>query len=113
MPDFLTVLTKDKPGKKGGTEIYPAFLIRKSRDLMIRGQDFYAVWLEDEKRWSTVEQDALELIDRTVDEWREAHASVLEAPVSTLHTYIAKNGIIDDWHKYVKHQLRDNFHPLD
>ena len=73
MPDFLTVLTREKQGRKGGTDVYPAFLIRKSRDLMIRGQDFYAVWLEDEKRWSTDEQDALDLIDRYLDEWYEAN----------------------------------------
>lgn len=113
MPDFLTVLTKDKPGRKGGTEIYPAFLIRKSRDLMIRGQDFYAVWLEDEKRWSTDEQDALDLIDRTLDEWRDIHEGELEQPISVLHTYIAKNGVIDDWHRYVMRQMRDNFKPLN
>ena len=113
MPDFLTVLTREKPGRKGGTEVYPAFLIKKSRDLMIRGQDFYAVWLEDEKRWSTDEQDALDLIDRTLDKWRADIGDDIEEPVSILHTYIAKNGIIDDWHKYVMRQLRDNFHPLD
>ena len=113
MPDFLTVLTKDKPGKKGGTEIYPAFLIRKSRDLMIRGQDFYAVWLEDEKRWSTDEQDALDLIDKTLDDWYEVHKNEVDDPVSILHTYIAKTGMVDDWHKYVMRQMRDNFHPLN
>lgn len=113
MPDFLTVLTREKPGRKGGTEVYPAFLIKKSRDLMIRGQDFYAVWLEDEKRWSTDEQDALDLIDKTLDEWRATVGKDIEDPVSILHTSIAKNGIIDDWHKYVMRQMRDNFHPLD
>lgn len=113
MPDFLTVLTKEKPGRKGGTEIYPAFLIKKSRDLMIRGQDFYAVWLEEEKRWSTDEQDALDLIDKTLDDWRESHGDELEQPITIMHTYIAKNGVIDDWHKYVMRQMRDNFKPLD
>lgn len=113
MPDFLTVLMREKPGKKGGTEVYPAFLIKKSRDLMIRGQDFYAVWLEDEKRWSTDELDALDLIDRTLDKWRSTVGKDLEDPVTVLHTSIAKNGIIDDWHKYVMRQMRDNFHPLD
>lgn len=113
MPDFLTVLTKEKPGRKGGTEIYPAFLIKKSRDLMIRGQDFYAVWLEEEKRWSTDEQDALDLIDKTLDDWRDIHGHELEQPVTVLHTYIAKNGVIDDWHKYVMRQMRDNFKPLN
>ena len=81
MPDFVAVLTKEKTGKKGGTEVYPAFLIKKSKDLMIRGQDFYAVWLEDENRWSTDEQDALDLIDKTVDQWYFSHKGELDDPV--------------------------------
>lgn len=113
MPDFLRVLTREKQGKKGGTVVYPDFLIRKSKDLMIRGQDFYAVWLEDEKRWSTDEQDAIDLIDKTLDDWFEEHVKELEAPVTVSHAYLAKSGIIDDWHRYVKSQMRDNFHPLD
>ena len=113
MPDFVTVLTKEKTGKKGGTEVYPAFLIKKSKDLMIRGQDFYAVWLEDENRWSTDEQDALDLIDRTVDDWYEKHKNECDPPCTVHHTAIAKNGIIDDWHRYVMRQMRDNFKPLD
>lgn len=113
MPDFMTVLTRERSGKKGGTDIYPAFLIKKSRDLMIRGQDFYAVWLDDEKRWSTDEQDALDLIDNTLDDWYDAHSTEIEEPSKILYTKIAKNGIIDDWHKYVMRQMRDNFKPLD
>lgn len=113
MPDFLTVLTKEKPGRKGGTEVYPAFLIRKSRDLMIRGQDFYAVWLESEKRWSTDEQDVIDMIDRTVEEWADSHRSELEPPVTILRAGLAKTGVADEWHRYVKQQMRDNFHPLN
>lgn len=50
--------------KRGTIEIYPKFLIKKSTDLMIRGGDFYAIWIEERGLWSTDEQDALQLIDR-------------------------------------------------
>lgn len=113
MPDFLTVLTRERQGKKGGTEFYPAFLIKKSKDLMIRGQDFYAVWLEDEKRWSTDEQDAIDLIDDITVNWAEKNRTNYEEPCVVLRAGVAKTHIIDDWHKYVKSQLRDNFKPLD
>ena len=62
MLDFVKV-SKRHP-KKGVTEIYPKFIIKKSSDLMIRGGDFYAVWVEDKGLWSIDEQDCLDLIDQ-------------------------------------------------
>ena len=61
MLDFLMVSARHK--KNGPVEIYPKFIIKKSEDLMIRGGDFYAVWVEDKQRWSEDEQEALRLID--------------------------------------------------
>lgn len=56
MIDFLMIATRT--GKRGTIEIYPKFIIKKSKDLMIRGSDFYAVWMEERGLWSTDEQDA-------------------------------------------------------
>ena len=53
-----------RPTKKGTLEIYPKFkMYPKSKDLMIRGGDFYAVWMEDEGLWSTDEEDALQIVN--------------------------------------------------
>ena len=46
MIDFLMISTRST--KRGVIEIYPKFIIKKSSDLMIRGGDFYAIWLQDE-----------------------------------------------------------------
>ena len=67
MIDFLTVSTR--PGKRGSVEIYPSFIVKKSKDLMIRGGDFYAIWVEDRGLWSTDEDDAIQLIDRELDKY--------------------------------------------
>lgn len=45
MLDFLMISTRS--GKRGIIEIYPKFIIKKSSDLMIRGGDFYAIWIDD------------------------------------------------------------------
>lgn len=45
MIDFMKISTRQV--KKGVTEIFPKFVLKKSSDLMIRGGDFYAVWNED------------------------------------------------------------------
>ena len=39
--------------KKSGYEIFPDFQVIKSRDLIARGNDFYAIWVEDRGLWST------------------------------------------------------------
>ena len=68
MVDFLMISTR--PTKKGTLEIYPKFkMYPKSKDLMIRGGDFYAVWMEDEGLWSTDEEDALRIIDQELDKF--------------------------------------------
>ena len=45
MLDFVRISTRSK--KQGVVEIYPNFVMKKSSDLMIRGGDFYAVWVEE------------------------------------------------------------------
>ena len=114
MFDFFIIATRQS-GKKDAQclEVYPKFIIKKSDDLMIRGGDFYAIWLEDENRWSTDEQDAISRIDRALDAYKAEHADSFEYPIKVLHLWDAESGIIDKWHKYCQQQMRDNFHPLD
>lgn len=110
MLDFLTIATRSK---RGVVEVYPKFVIKKSNDLMIRGGDFYAIWIEERGLWSTDEQDALQMIDRELDQYvREKYKSPDEF-VRVLHMWDAESGMIDAWHKYCQKQMRDNFHMLD
>ena len=99
--------------KRGVIEIYPKFIIRKSSDLMIRGGDFYAVWMEERGLWSTDEQDALQLIDRELDRYAEENRQIFDASIKVLHMWDAESGMIDSWHKYCQRQMRNSFHMLD
>ncbi|WP_418664249.1 DUF5906 domain-containing protein [Anaerotruncus massiliensis (ex Liu et al. 2021)] len=99
--------------KRGVIEIYPKFIIKKSSDLMIRGGDFYAIWLEDRGLWSTDEQDALQLIDRELDRYAEENRKNFDSSVKVLHMWDSESGMIDSWHKYCQKQMRDSFHMLD
>lgn len=111
MFDFFMVSTR--PGKRGSVEIYPRFIIKKSSDLMIRGGDFYAIWDEENKRWSTEEDDAKRLIDQELDKYYEEHKDRLDGFVKIMHMWDAETGVIDIWHRYCQKQMRDNFHVLD
>ena len=68
MVDFMIISTKAKDGK---LEIRPKFIIKKSKDLMIRGGDFYAIWLEEKGIWSQEEDDALDLIDQELKAFKK------------------------------------------
>lgn len=111
MLDFLTISTRSR--KAGSVEVYPKFIIKKSADLMIRGGDFYAIWVEERGLWSTDEQDALQLIDRELERFAKENSHRLEGNVTVLHMWDAESGMIDSWHKYCQKQMRDNFHMLD
>ena len=112
MVDFLMISTR--PTKKGTLEIYPKFkMYPKSKDLMIRGGDFYAVWMEDEGLWSTDEEDALQIIDRELDKFAKENQDKFNCNVRVLHMWDSETGMVDSWHKYCQKQKRDSFHMLD
>lgn len=111
MADFFMISTRS--GKRGYTEVYPKFIVGKSSDLMIRGGDFYAVWLEDRGLWSTDEQDAIRLIDTALDEYSKENDERFNHKVKTLHLWDSETGMIDNWHKYCQRQQRDSYHMLD
>ena len=91
MIDFLMISTRST--KRGVIEIYPKFIIKKSSDLMIRGGDFYAIWLEDRGLWSTDEQDALQLIDRELDKYAEENRKNFDYTDTTAEPLRAVEGI--------------------
>ena len=111
MLDFLMIATRS--GKRGIIEIYPKFIIKKSNDLMIRGGDFYAIWIEERGLWSTDEQDAVDLIDRELDRYAEENRKRFDDNIRVLHMWDAETGMIDTWHRYCQKQMKDQFHMLD
>lgn len=113
MLDFMKISTRET---KGGIEVYPKFIIRSSDDLMIRGSDFYAIWDEEKKLWSTNEVDALEMIDKEIrKEVDRINEKRVEGEKKAYGAWMwdSDNKMIDRFHHLVKKQLRDNSHPLD
>ena len=111
MLDFFTIATRTT--KNGKTEVYPKFKMNRSEDLMIRGGDFYAIWLEERGLWSTDEQDVINLIDREISRYIEEHKGQFNDGVRPLYMWDAESGMIDVWHKYCQRQCRDNYSALD
>lgn len=111
MLDFLNISYKNN--KDGSIEVYPKFVIKKSSDLMIRGGDFYAVWIEDKQLWSTDEQDAIRLIDNELTAYAEEKKKHMDITVRIAYMWDSDSGMIDRWHRYCQKQMRDNYHQLD
>lgn len=111
MLDFIKI--SNRVAKGGTIEIYPKFIVKTSSDLMIRGGDFYAIWIEDIGLWSTDEQDAVKLIDREIDQYLEKNKEIFGPNPRVLYMWDADSGMIDKWHKYCQKQMWDSFQMLD
>ena len=111
MLDFLMISTRST--KRGVVEIYPRFKICKSKDLMIRGGDFYAIWDEERGLWSTSEEDAINIIDAEIDRYIREHRDSIEDHIQPLYMWDADSGSIDRWHKFCQKQMRDDYDQLD
>ena len=111
MLDFLMISTRSP--KRDVVEIYPKFKITASKDLMIRGGDFYAIWIEERGLWSTDEQDAIRLIDQEIKKAYEEYKLSHEGTIRPMYLWDSDTGMIDKWHKYCQKQMRDSYHTLD
>jgi hypothetical protein len=112
--DFFTIRTREiERGKnKGSVEVYPDFKVCRSRDLMVRGRAFHAIWDKEAGLWSTDEYDVQRLVDEELREYAERHesSSNIKHVVRTLGSYGTKS-----WTNFRQYMstLSDNSHDLD
>ena len=75
--DFCEIKTKTL--KNGTIEIYPAFRVLKSKDLIVKGGKFYGIWNEEIGLWSTDILDVQRLIDKEI--YRKRDEMKTDVPV--------------------------------
>ena len=104
--DFFNVCTRE--GKGGVVEVYPNFLVGRSRDLMIKGRSFYAIWDEEKGLWSTDEYDVQRLVDKELQKFADEYGM----PVTVKYM---RNFDSDRWAQFRKfvNNISDNAHQLD
>jgi energy-coupling factor transporter ATP-binding protein EcfA2 len=106
--DFFQVATRET---KNGLEIFPDFTVGRSKDLMVRGRAFYAIWDEERQLWSTDEYDVQRLVDQALLEYAaKAKETGGTCSVKTLSSF-GSNG----WTQFRKFvgNISDNHHQLD
>ena len=99
--------------KKGTIEIFPDYKVVRSKDLMLRGKAFYAIWDEAAGLWSTDEYDVQRLVDedlkRYADEVKQRDNGV-QVKVKYLGNFSSNSWL--QFRNYMGH-LSDSSHQLD
>ena len=108
--DFYQI--KERSLKNGTIEIYPDFKICRSRDLMVRGKAFYAIWDKNAGLWSTDEYDVQRLVDEDLMNYYEERKKNIDGNVKVklLSNYSSKAWV--EFKQYVAH-ISDNAKDLD
>lgn len=109
MLDFVRV--KERSVKRGLIEIYPDFQVCRSRDLMIRGKSFYAIWDEAAGLWSTDEYDVQRLVDADIYEYYKR----MPEQEGVVKLRLMSNFSSRSWAEFKNYlkNLSDNAHTLD
>ncbi len=110
--DFFRISTRDGRTQKDPTEIYPDFVVGRSKDLMVRGKSFYAIWDEEAGLWSTDEYDVQRLVDEELEKFAKEYKS--ETGLTYTVKYLRSFGS-NGWSQFRKflQNISDNSHQLD
>lgn len=106
--DFFQI--KEKEVKKGELAVYPDYKVVRSKDLMIRGKAFYAIWDEKENLWSTDEYDVQRLVDEEILEHKIKSSGVFEVHRKLLGDFSSNSWL--QFRNYMAH-LSDSSTQLD
>lgn len=108
MLDFFQIIVKET---REGVEVRPDFVVGRSKDLMVQGGDFYAVWDESTGLWSRDKYRVAELVDAEIREFCEKKESEGMVVKPKYLRYFA-NGGWKQFNTFLKN-VSDNSHPLD
>lgn len=108
--DFYNISVAEQ--KNGPLQVYPDWTIGRSKDLMVRGRSFYAIWDEQTKLWSTDEYDVQRLVDEDLHRYAsdKKEKTGTDYKVKNLKSFNTK--IWSTFRNYMQN-ISDNSHPLD
>lgn len=108
--DFYRISRKEIKGDLPA--LYPDFLIKRSKDLMVRGKNFLAVWNPQLGLWSTDEYDVREMIDSHLDAYAE---DLMKRTGEAYNVHYLSSNANKGWREFKNYVqiLGDNGHDLD
>lgn len=96
--------------KDGGLTLTPSFVVGRSKDLMVRGRSFYAIWDEEAGLWSTDEYDVGRLVDQEMRQYAAEKFPDARVTIKSLGNFNSKAWI--NYRMFIAN-VSDNFHQLD
>ena len=108
-----TATNSTKNREAGSVTIYPSFIFGKSKDLMTRGNSFYAIWDEQQNKWLTDPMEVIRLVDSDI--WNYANKNKAKYKDKNVTVLTMENDDTGIFRKYVNfiRNMPDNYHPLD
>jgi len=108
--DFCRI--KERPAKNDVIEVVPGFKVMRSKDIMVRGKSFYAIWDNEANMWSQDEYDVARLVDDLLDkrkkEVEKRHSGIVQ--VKYMNDFSSSSWL--QFRNYIGH-LSDSSHELD
>lgn len=114
--DFFKIVEEEAKNGSRNREsetviVFPDFCVLRSKDIMVRGKAFYAVWDEHQKIWLTDEMALVRLVDEEL--WN--YANKLKEKGKRVVVKTMKSFSSGSWNSYCKFikSMPDNFYALD
>lgn len=107
--DFYTIQLRPT---KGGYDVFPDFNTNPSKDLMVRGKSFYAIWNEENGMWSMDEHQVGKQIDADLRKWYEANKHTHQVPIRMMYMSSFSSRSWTEYKKYIA-SMPDSYHILD
>lgn len=98
--DFVDICQKMK--STGVIEIYPSFKVKKSKELMVKGKSFYAIWDPEAGLWSKNIYDVQRLVDKEIYDVQNSISPDIPTKALTLGDFSTKKWL--EFEQYVKTQ---------
>ena len=106
--DFYSYGVKFNPRNEGPARLFPDWIVGRSKDLMIRGKSFYAIWDEAKGLWSTDEYDVQRLVDEDLHRYNGSQGG--EFSILNMRSFETK--VWSTFRNFMQN-LSDNSHQLD
>lgn len=107
--DFVQIRHR---ARRGYIEVYPDFIVTRSKDLLVRGKSFYAIWDEELGLWNTDEYSVVRIIDKELEAYAEEYAkhSDDDISISKMSSYTSNSWV--EFKKYLN-SIDDSHIQLD
>lgn len=109
--DFYRICTKEVKGEELPF-LFPDFIVGRSKDLMVRGRGFYAVWDPEANLWSTDEYAVQRIVDNHLKRYADEARQKTGAEYNVKYLSSFGNQGWKNFRSFVQN-ISDNAHQLD